>query len=186
MSNTPETQGIIECLKITWDSKTSREHFCASKEAAIIGIENLETQRDEARAEVERLKTALSMFVTAEESFRRNAPTSYPLPGGDAIDDAYRAAKAVLGNPVMPTVATNDTQPEIFEAHGLEWYRYDGNGVRPCEPNLKLELIWADGTASITTVTAKSLTWFWSFKGKGGGDIIGWRPADAPEKLERK
>lgn len=167
MSNTPETDNLFGA-----NSPSSFACLCR----------DLETQRDEARAEAEKLRTALTMFVTAEESFRRNAPTSYPLPGGDAMDDAYRAAKAVLGNPVTPTVTTADTSPEIFEAHGLEWYRHTPGDKMPCEPNARVKIFLSMIEDNSKNASLPGYEWGWNEY----GSITGWRPADAPEKLERK
>lgn len=88
-----------------------------------------------------------------------------------------------------PTVATADTSPhhEIFEAHGLEWYRHDGSDECPCDPEMRVEFLFRyelerEKFESLETV-AKDVEW--KNDEEEGSDVIGWRPADAPAKLPR-
>lgn len=71
--------------------------------------------------------------------------------------------------------------PEIFEAHGLEWYRHDDTKPCPCDKYLEVGVFLKSGTFSKMgdKIQANQLIWV-------GGGIIGWRPADAPEKLPRE
>lgn len=69
-SSTPRTDGILNMLKITWKTDTGYEHFVCAKEAAKIGIEDLETEltaalreRDEARVILCEARNALYGFI---------------------------------------------------------------------------------------------------------------------------
>jgi hypothetical protein len=78
-----------------------------------------------------------------------------------------------------PAVASQ--HPEIFEAHGMEWYRHDGSDQSPCDPEMRAQVLFRDGDMS-GPGKLKDLGWKWYGR---NGDIIGWRPADAPAKLPR-
>lgn len=206
MSDTHETQGIIERLKITWNRETSREHFHAAKEAAIIGIENLETQRDEARATIadaidlldgnihhsdinqdDELLRKMVMHLEAmfdEVKLRRERD--------EAKAEVERLRKLIPAYKQMdwPDSAIQglpDTPPEIFEAHGLEWYRHTPGDKMPCDGSEWVQAFLRDGEIACLKdeVEASFLEW-----GKISDceecEIIGWRPADAPDKLPRK
>lgn len=75
--------------------------------------------------------------------------------------------------------------PEIFEAHGLEWYRHDGSNQCPCEDIDMVDVLYKPPGEEVNKgVSIDSVIW-----GNEGFPkalhIIGWRPADAPAKLPR-
>lgn len=84
-----------------------------------------------------------------------------------------------------PTVATADTSPhpEIFEAHGLEWYRRTPGDPMPCDGGIRVGVILKDGTFDALGIGTSSRVYNWG--NCGDESIIGWRPADAPAKLPR-
>lgn len=172
MSNTPEQLFLIHWEKeaphtaaIVRARKEARSdhyyvHYSDMKEMEI-KARTLETQRDEALAEVERLRKALDA-------------------GPCSCEADYICARCRILT-VPPTVTTDHTLPEIFEAHGLEWYRHDDTKPCPCDKYLEVGVFLKSGTFSNMgdKIQANQLIWV-------SGGIIGWRPADAPEKLERK
>lgn len=171
MSDTPETDNAaMQYILAASDEACYDEPFADFARA-------LETQRDEARAEVERLRKALQALF---DSYKQLADCGDA--GNWSLEEQPEGKQAMeaLGIPTSPT------QPEIFEAHGREWYRHDG-GKRPINPTANVSALLQspkDGHTEIESgYTASRLRWgppkpgFWH--------IIGWRPADAPEKLPR-
>lgn len=130
----------------------------------------MRTQRDQAnwdlrkaRAEVERLRKRVEE-LEADQDYHVDMQT---------------------GN-FTPTIATNDTSPEIFEAHGREWYKFTAGDQQPCAGNLKVCVLWPSDDEEIALVADLAQNFDWSRKPDLDEQVIGWRPADAPEKLERK
>lgn len=143
----------------------------------------LETQRDEARAEVERLRKAL-IFITPVLQIEAN-PETRP-PGKWDWRLLARTAETALDLPLTPTVTTNHTSPEIFEAHGREWYRHTPGDKMPCDGEMMVKAVLRGGDLAYCgdSVNASYIEWGIMFYREY--DVTGWRPADAPEKLERK
>lgn len=178
MSKTPET-----------DNAATQYILAASDEACydepfVDFARTLETQRDEARAEVERLRNALEKAIAREYTFINDVDESLCKEQRDFLD----AMETALGIPVVGIPAT-PTQPEIFEAHGREWYRHAPGDAMPCELDEEVEVLlreeFEDNFYNAQKMNACQFRWQ-KLIGSSDIEIIGWRPADAPEKLLRK
>lgn len=129
-------------------------------------------ERDEAKAEVERLREVI------ESAYRILSP--YKLSDtwhGHLCRNLYASLHTTPPDTAIPA---SSTTPEIFEAHGLEWYRHDG-GPCPCDPEMKICVCLDNDSCTYAGVKAKR----WDWRPCNSGKILGWRPADAPAKLPR-
>lgn len=131
------------------------------REHALGKLENTEEERDEARADVERLRKRVEEL------------------------EAHPAFVVDLETGKFTPMFSTPTQPEIFEAHGLEWYRHTGTDC-PCDTTISIvALTYKNGI----TKDGKADNFIWDATDEDGflcSSIIGWRPADSPEKLPRK
>lgn len=193
MSKTPETAAALKHCTATMQP----EDWCAYMAKT---CQKLETQRDEARAEVERLRKALGKAQEKWTSFIASARQVRSI-GGQALgSEGYRLefignALAIVEDAfaealdIPPTVATTDTAPEIFEAHGREWYRHTPGDKMPCDEGQIIEALWRrelNKPQIWPQQRSRADEWDWDEKIHFPSyEIIGWRPADAPEKLPR-
>ena len=76
-------------------------------------------------------------------------------------------------------------EPEIFEARGLEWYRHTGDEM-PCDGGVKVRALLTGDRGDLESMGGARRAGEFNWRTEHiNGDIIGWRPADAPEKLPR-
>jgi len=176
VSNTPETD--------------ARDWSCANRDtdqtkkamrSNLLFARTLETQRDEARAEVERLRKALEVIrdisISMVDGQRTGCASVILNEGPRRIKE--KANQVLMENFALPT------SPEIFEAHGLEWYRHTPRDKMPCDGEMIVEVLWSSDDDESSRIDALAWTFNWDIKELRNEEIIGWRPADAPEKLPR-
>lgn len=80
--------------------------------------------------------------------------------------------------------ADTSPHPEIFEAHGQEWYRHTPGDPMPCGVNLRVRVLLGHGKETLRK-PGPANTFYWHNRAPKDTQIIGWRPADAPAKLPR-
>lgn len=140
----------------------------------------LETQRDEARAEVERLRKAISEVLPGMKCQQPPKLGAWNWPW------AVETLEAAL--PPDTAIPASSTTPEIFEAHGREWYRHTPGDKMPCDHRKWVQILHRRELTghpfNPSKMPAQALQW--SAAHDPSIDIIGWRPADAPAKLPRK
>ena len=183
MSETPDTAAALKHCTATMQP----EDWCAYMAKTCQG---LETQRDEARAEVRLLRKAIADVLPGMKCQQPPKLGAWNWPWAvETLEEVLKDEVATRKSPLLtaPTIATNYTSPEIFEAHGREWYRHDG-GPCPCDPAMRVNFITrlelkSESSDMVSDFQiASSLRW--NHPGSIG-DILYWRPADAPEKLSR-
>lgn len=183
MSDTPETdkevrRAMDECQA---DPRLVKASFART----------LETQRDEAKAEAkregDRARQEQDRSHQAEwKAFQAN------LALVEARAEVERLRKALEGGDQK---GSNQTQPvdnqqkeavinspEIFEAHGREWYRHTPGDKMPCESGVEISILLKCGY--VLKGNSKAFG-YWGTSCPSAAYIIGWRPVDAPEKLPR-
>ncbi len=191
MRNTPETDKFVEYMNYQFPA--TEGHIRMREKVA-----TLETQRDEAQAELlaERKRVgdaaALNMRLAHEKQGAEVALM-------DAKAEVERLRKRVeelegeirglnhLWVPTPPAPIPAATSTEIFEAHGREWYAATISATPPVPKKTRVDVLFFSGIM-VTDEPASAWQWGW-FEGvspEGTSLIKGWRPADAPEKLERK
>lgn len=141
----------------------------------------LRRERDEAMAEVERLrKRGQKIHRRTQKAESRVCHISrlYDKWKGNAEfwHRNFLEHHGIELKPVPPA------QPEIFEAHGREWYRHAPGDKMPCEPGARVKIFLSMIEDNSKNAALPGYEWEWNEY----GSIIGWRPADAPEKLPRK
>lgn len=182
MSKTPRSYDEI-CLDKSASPLERETALLREWKDTLIKARTLETQRDEARAEVERLHAIIkkrSQF--AEFHVRKAAEAEAEVERLSKLIPVYKQMdwpdSAIQGLP---------TSPEIFEAHGREWYRHTPGDKMPCDGEMIVcailgDEIKDDTPAYILKLSRPAKDWDWS---EDSNDLIGWRPADATEKLPR-
>lgn len=166
--------------------------------------QKLERQRDEARAEAQRLREALrNLFNDYKELADSGDAGHWKLEETDI-------GKATLEALEGPTVTTNHTSPtteqakidmqasydhmmsskpsrRIMTAHGKEWWVHIPGDPMPCVRTLKVCVLTSlEGPTDPSR--ADHLGWHVRDEDEGyfWGKIIAWRPADAHDKLPRE
>jgi len=174
VSNTPDTAAALKYCTATMPA----EDWCAYMAKT---CQKIETQRDEARAEVERLRK--------REVFAKDIITNFlnclPL-RRDWLDPVVEQMAKEFLQPEIIGWKPAATSPEIFEAEGKEWYRHTPGDECPCDIKQQVKCLTSKEGE---TATSTAVVFGWEVKNPNEtwwGLIIGWRPADAPEKLERK
>lgn len=167
--------------------------------------QKLERQRDEARAEAQRLRKALrNLFNNYKELADSGDAGHWKL---EETDIGKATLEALEGR----TVTSNHTSPSIEQAkidmqasydhmmsskpsrrimtvHGKEWWRHDGRDESPCDPETRVRFLYRmeeDSEMGSEVFRAGDVGW-----GNNPAcaflDVSAWRPANAPDKLSRE
>lgn len=167
-TDTPETDALIEGNGYHPTEHMWREH--ARKQ---------ERERDEARAEAQRLQAAIESVLPG---MRCQQP---PKLGAWDWPHAVKTLEQALSSPPNQVSKHDElVHRKIISAHGKEWWAHDG-GNQPTHDDHRVSVLFFGGNSD----DGLAGDWGWSHVDESdelsGGNIIAWRPADAPNILPK-
>lgn len=130
------------------------------------------------------------LLAALQGNLVRASDPSIPLGLEDYAKAAWENADAMLA--ARGTNTNNEqaepekqSNPEIIEAHGLEWYLAGPRSKPPVPGDCLVDTLFGDN--SVVKNRAVD-TWAWGYSSKPVGAYVikAWRPTDAPAKLPSK
>lgn len=120
-------------------------------------------------------------------------PSPFQVPGPEHVCCNQRCRVRpthIMSEHPLCIYRRDHTEPEIFEAHGLEWYRHTPGDPQPCGGDFRVRVLLRE--YDVCEWGSREASYFdWTLglthrRTESPSDIIGWRPADAPAKLTKE